>query len=138
MDIDECINLGYLKRIKPSQDLVEKELKEAKYDIDMAEGSYNNKDYKWSTIKAYYAIFHSARAVLFKLGFQEKRHFAISIVLEDLNKKGKLEIKYINYFNAALSSREDADYHYISSKERAHHNIELAKEFYNKMLELTK
>ena len=46
--------------------------------------------------------------------------------------------KYINYFNAALSSREDADYHYISSKERAHHNIELAKEFYNKMLELTK
>jgi len=138
MDINECISLGYLKKIKPALDLIEKEIKESEYDLNVAQKSFNDKDYKWAIVKAYYSIFHSSRSVLFKLGLQEKKHFAINIVLEDLNKKGKLESKYLSYFNAALSSREDADYHYIYSKERAEHIIGLAKEFYRRINELIK
>ena len=83
-------------------------------------------------------MFHTARAVLFKLGFREKKHFAISIVLEDLNKKGKLESKYLNDFNSALSSREDADYHYVYSEESAKHSLEIAEEFNERMKKLVK
>ena len=78
-------------------------------------------------------MFHSAKAVLLKLGYMEKRHFAVSVVLEDLNKKGKLESKYINYFKAAMSSREEADYHYNYSEDIAEHSIKIAEEFSDKM-----
>ena len=136
MDINECLEKGYLTKIKPAKDLVEKEFNEAKYDLDKADKAFNDEDYKWCIVKAYYCIFHSGRALLFKLGYREKRHFAIGVVLEKLNKEGKLEAKYVDYFNAAVSSREDADYHYVYSKEIAEHNLELGGDFLKKMKEL--
>lgn len=78
-------------------------------------------------------MFHSARAVLFKLGLKETRHFAIGVVLEDLSKKGKLEEKWVDYFNAAISSRENADYHYSYSESTAGHVLDIALEFIERM-----
>ena len=133
MDINECIEQGFLKKIKSDKDLIDKEVKESEYDFSKSKKAFEEEDYKWCIVKAYYSMFHSARAVLFKLGFREKRHFAISIVLEELNKKGKLESRYVNDFNSAVSSREDADYHYIYSKEKAKQSLEIAEEFNKKM-----
>ncbi len=136
MDVQDCLRKGFLMRIKPASDLVEKELKEAAYDFDKSEKAFSDEDLKWAIVKAYYCMFHAARAVLFKLGLREKKHFAIAVVLEDLNKRGKLEIRYVNDFNAALSSREDADYHYVYSKEAAEHNLEIASNFLIRMKKL--
>lgn len=138
MEIQECLEKRFLVKIEPAEDLIEKELKEAGYDLEKAKNAFEDEDYKWCIVKAYYTIFHASRAVLFKLGFREKRHFAIGVVLEDLNKKGKLEIKYINDFNAAVSSREDADYHYTYSEEIAKHNLEIANEFLERIERLLK
>src|SRR3989339_583970 len=101
MDINEAIEQRFLLRIEPDKKLVDKELKESDYDFDKAEKAFKEEDYKWSIVKGYYAMFHAARAVLFNLGFREKRHFVVGIVLEDLNKKGKLESRFVNDFNAA-------------------------------------
>ena len=136
MDINECLEKGYLIRTTKNDDLIKKELEEAEYDIDRARKSFDDEDFKWSIVMSYYTMFHSARALLFKLGFQEKRHFAISVVLEDLNKKGKIERKYINYFNAAISSREDADYHYTYSEKIADDNLRIAEDFKEKIKEM--
>lgn len=136
MDIEDCIEQGFLKQIKPAKDLIEKELNEAGYDFEKAEAAFEEEDFKWCIVKAYYAIFHASRAVLFKLGLRENRHFAIGIVLEDLNKNGKLEIRYINDFNALNSSREDADYHYTYSRDIAEHSLEIAGEFIERMKNL--
>ena len=133
MDIKECTEKGYLVRIEDTNNLIKKEFDEAEYDLEKSKKAFEDEDYKWCIVKAYYCIFHSARAVLFKLNLREKRHFAIGIVLEELNKNGKLESKYVNYFNAAVSSREDADYHYIYSRNIAEHTIEIAEEFIVKM-----
>lgn len=133
MDINECIDKGYLTKINPADDLIRKEFNEAEYDLGKARIALKSKDYKWCIVKSYYCIFHSASAVLFKLGLREKRHFAIGVVLEDLNKKGKLESKYVDYFSAAISSREGADYHYVYSQEIAEHNLEIAEEFIIRM-----
>lgn len=136
MDIRECIEKRFLSKTKPAPDLVRKELDESGYDYESAEKAFSGKDWKWAIVKSYYCMFHAARAVLFKLGLKETRHFAIGIVLEDLSKKGKLESKFVNYFNAAVSSREDADYHYAYSKETAEHTLEMAEEFLERMKEL--
>lgn len=136
MDIKTCLEQGFLKKIGIDNLLINKEIEESKYDLGKAEKAFDEKDFKWCIIKAYYSMFHAARAVLFKLGYMEKRHFAISVVLEDLNKKGKLESKYLNDFNAAISSREEADYHYTYSKEIAEHNLLIAKEFFSRLKNL--
>lgn len=133
MDITECLAKRFLIKTKPAKDLIEKEFSEAEYDLEKAEKTFDDEDYKWAIIKSYYCIFHAARAVLFKLGLREKKHFAIGVVLESLNKDGKLESKYVNEFNAAVSSREDADYHYAYSKEIAEYNLKIAHDFLEKM-----
>jgi len=139
MNIDTCLKEGYLIRIKSNQkDLIEKEIKEAEYDLEKAKESFEEEDFKWCIVKAYYAMFHISKALLFKLGYKEKRHFAIEIVLEELNKNGKLEIEYINNFKAALSAREDADYHYIYSKDNAEYILENAEEFIERISKLIK
>lgn len=136
MDINDCLRERHLIKIKPEKDLIQKELRESDYDFEKAKKAHSDKDYKWSIVKAYYSMFHSARAVLFKLGLKEKKHFALGIVLEDLNKKGKLEIRYVNDFSAAMSSREDADYRYFYSEESSEHSLKMAEEFNKRMKNL--
>src|SRR3989338_126651 len=100
MDIQECLREGFLRKVAADKKLVEKEMKEALYDFSKAEEALGSKDFKWAIVKSYYSMFHAARAVLFSLGYREKRHFAVQVVLEDLVKKGKLESIYLEYFSA--------------------------------------
>lgn len=138
MDINECLKKRFLVKITPKEDLVKKEIEECEYDFEKAKKAFDDDDFKWSIVMGYYTMFHAARALLFKLGFQEKRHFVISVVLEDLNKKGKIEKKYVNYFNAAISSREDADYNHTYSIRIAEDNLRMAEDFKEKIKELIK
>ncbi|MBI2653720.1 HEPN domain-containing protein [Candidatus Woesearchaeota archaeon] len=138
MDIGECLEKGFLKKVDSDETLIKKELAESNYDLERAEKAFEKKDFKWCIIQSYYSMFHSARAILFKIGYREKRHFVISVVLEDLNKKGMLESKFVNYFNAGLSSREEADYHYAYSEETAKHILDIAKEFSERLKILLK
>ncbi|MBD3248859.1 HEPN domain-containing protein [Candidatus Woesearchaeota archaeon] len=127
MNIKQAIEKRILEKIEPDEKLVTKEFSESDYDIESSERAFEDEDFKWCIVKCYYSMFHSARAVLFKLGFKERRHFAINVVLEDLNNKGKLETVYINDFRAAVSAREDADYHYSYSKESAQYLLDIRR-----------
>ncbi len=136
MDLKECVEKGYLIRVTNSQDLVEKEKKESDYDFSRAQKAFEEKDYKWAIIKGYYSMFHAVKSICFKLGYQEKKHFALLVLLEELSKEGKLESQYVSYFNVAIDSREGADYHYRHTEEIALHNLKLAESFNAKMKEL--
>ncbi len=138
MNIGKAIEEGILERIEVDEKLISKEFSESVYDFEKANKAFEEKDYKWCIVKYYYSMFHSARGILFKLGFKERKHFAIKIVLENLNIKGKLESIYVNDFKAAVSAREDADYHYSYSKESAEHIKDIAEEFNDKMNDLVK
>ena len=137
MNINDCLERGYLAETKPDKELSDKELNEAKYDLEKAEKAFKEEDYKWCIVKCYYGMFHAAKAVLFKLGYVEKRHIAILIVLEELNKKGKIESKFITNFKASMTAREDADYHYSYSKEIAEYELTIAEEFLEEMERLS-
>lgn len=138
MNIQECIDAGYLRRMGPDPRLVEKEMKEADYDLEKASHALEEKDFKWCIVKSYYSMFHAAKAVLFSLGLREKKHFAVQVVLEDLVKKGKLENLYLEYFSSAIEWREGADYRYVHSEETAIDIVENAKIFLTRMKELIK
>ncbi|MBR9691674.1 HEPN domain-containing protein [Candidatus Woesearchaeota archaeon] len=138
MNIRKAIEERFLEKIEMDNELISKEFDESAYDFEKAQKAFEEEDYKWSIVKSYYSVFHSAKAMLFALGLKERKHFAISIVLEDLNLRGKLESIYVNDFKAASSAREDADYHYSYSKKSALHILEIAEEFNDKMEKLVK
>ena len=136
MNLEEMTAQGIIQKTGPARDLAEKEFKEADYDIESARNAFEEKDYKWTIVKAYYSVFHSAKAIMFLLGYREKSHFAVGQFLDMLSKDGKLENRYANDFKAAMSARQGADYHYDYSKEKAGQIISLAEEFVDRMEEL--
>ena len=138
MNIEDCIKEGFLQKITPSREKQNKELSSADYDLKRAEFSSESEDYKWSIIQSYYAIFHSSRALLYKIGYREKRHFAVSIILEDLTKNGKINTKLVGDFHAAMSAREDADYRDVYSKETADYMLDVAEEFLKEIKNILK
>jgi len=137
MDVKDLVEKGYLEWIKADVKLINKEFEEAEYDLKKAKNALEENDFKWSIIKSYYSMFHAAKAVLFSLGFREKRHFAIGIILEKLSREGKLEFKYVNDYKGAMLAREDADYRYVHTKDTAEYLIEIAEAFLSKMKEIS-
>jgi len=138
MDIKECLEKRYLEKIKIDEKLVFKEIKEAESDLDKAKNDLEDNDFKWSIIKAYYSMFHAGKAVLFALGYKERKHVAVQIVLEDLSKQGKLESIYTQYLSSGEECREGADYRYTYSEEIANEMIENAEKFLKRIKELLK
>ncbi|MEW6329388.1 MAG: HEPN domain-containing protein [Candidatus Micrarchaeota archaeon] len=136
MDVKECIGKGLLQRVPPNRELSAKEWREAELDMAEAKALLKEKRLKRSTTTSYYAMFHAAKAVLFKLGFREKAHYAIAVVLEDLAKRGKLEMRFADDFRAAMHAREGADYHYSYSEETARSLVSIAGEFVTEMKKL--
>lgn len=133
MNVKQLIAQGHLSKEPYDKRLVDKELQEAAYDLEMAQKTLEDDDYKWTTVKAYYAAFHASRAVLFTLGLREKKHFAISVVLDDLQRKGLLEKRFVDDFAELLTDREQADYHYSYSETDAKRDIALAEGFIERM-----
>lgn len=133
MNVEDALEKGLIQRVSPDEKMVNKELKEAEYDLEKASKTLKEGDYKWSIIQSYYTMFHSARALLFSLGYREKTHTGILIVLEEQNNQGKMESSYLNDYSAAKNSRENADYHYSYSSKKAEYLLEAAREFKEEM-----
>jgi uncharacterized protein (UPF0332 family) len=136
MEIKDLVEIGMIKKIEPDKELVDKEFKEADYDIEKARIALEEKDYKWTIVKAYYSVFHAAKAILISRGYNEKAHIGIAEFLNILSKEGKLESRYVVDFKAAMSARQGADYQYDYSEEKAKAIISLAEEFIDRMEEL--
>lgn len=138
MNIEECLKEGFLKKSKPDKEEIKKETGESEKDMEDARESLKAEKYKWCIIQAYYSMFHAARAVLFSLGYKERRHFAIEVVLRELVKNKKLESYFVDDFKAAMFAREEADYSSAYSRERAEQILTSAEEFNNKMKKMVK
>jgi len=138
MDLDELVKANYIQKIQPAQDLAEKEFHEADYDLESAETALHEKDYKWAIVKSYYSVFHSAKGIMFLMGFREKTHFAVGEFLDILSKKGKLENRYVSDFKTCMGARQAADYNYDYSERTAKEIFEIADEFIERMKKLRK
>ncbi len=138
MNIEEAIEKEHLKKITPDRELMKKELEEAKYDLKKAKETLEKKDYKWSTIQSYYVMFHSAKSFLYSLGYRENTHLGIIIVLEEQSLEGELESRYVNDYKAAKNARENADYNYSYSSEKAKYLVKTAEEFKKRIEEIVK
>jgi len=94
--------------------LASKELKLADFDLVRSKLSFQQGDYKWSTIQAYYSMFHSARALLYTKSYREKSHQCLIEAIRAMYlEKGFLDYALIEAFQKATTLREEAEYYEI-------------------------
>ena len=83
-EFKQCLESKKIVSFLRGTKLVKKELSVARSDLSDAKEGYENKRYKWSTIQAYYAMFHAARALIYSQGYREKSHYCLAVALRAL------------------------------------------------------
>ncbi|RLF69457.1 MAG: hypothetical protein DRN57_00670 [Thermoplasmata archaeon] len=71
-EFERCLKERRLLKMESSDKMIEKELEGARYDLMRAEESMHNGDYKWSSVQAYYSLFHAAKALVSKGAIEKK------------------------------------------------------------------
>lgn len=89
-----------LKKTKPNKKLCDEFLEKAKNDLSTANLLLENKKYDWSIIVNYYAMYHSALALLALAGYKSRNHTCTRIALEEIfvnhNKKAIEMIEWLD------------------------------------------
>lgn len=70
--IDELEHKNRLKKGKYSDEMYQKEFGVGQRDLESAKRSFEDNNFKWAIIQAYYSIFHAARALLFKADIEKR------------------------------------------------------------------
>lgn len=152
-----------IRRIAPNPRLVKVHLNKAFHNIDFANFTLTNQDkinrrlkdetyFEWVIIISYYAIYHSATALLYKLGYKSSTHLATICVLckeclgktlekydiEKLSRLLELSEEEIREIGMAKERREKASYSGSISFEKhlAEMTIEDARKFVNKIADI--
>lgn len=127
---EECLKKKGLRVSADAKRLVKKEVEAAKNDLKEAEAGLKRKAFKWSTIQSYYAMFHTARALIYAKGYREKSHYCLRIALEELYvASGDLPMHIIDAFQVGKELRENADYESHFSETGARKLVKAAQEF---------
>ncbi|MBC8429580.1 MAG: HEPN domain-containing protein [Dehalococcoidia bacterium] len=110
-EFKQCLESKKIIQFARGKKLVEKELSIAQSDLSDAKAGFENQRSKWSTIQAYYAIFHTARALIYSRGYREKSHYCLAVALKALFVgEGLMEAQAVRDFLNAMNLREAADY----------------------------
>ncbi|MEA3432511.1 MAG: HEPN domain-containing protein [candidate division WOR-3 bacterium] len=132
-DFKQCLESNKIIAFSRGKELVGKELSIAQNDLSDAKAGFENQRYKWSTIQAYYAMFHAARALIYSRGYREKSHYCLAIALRALfADEGLVESQSVRDFFNAMNLREAADYEAKFSESRAKAVIDSAERFIEK------
>lgn len=107
MDVNECFSQGLLKKIKPSADMTRKSFHIADDTLLKAKDNFKLGHFDVTVVLCYTAMFHAARAVLFRDGVKERSHVRIVLYLK--NKYPDL-MAYANMLDAYRHSRHTTLY----------------------------
>jgi len=141
-DFKQCLENKKIIPFERGKELVKKELSISESDLLDAKAGFQEKRYKWSTIQAYYAMFHATRALVYSKGYREKSHYCLSVALRALFvEEGNLDAQAGRDFLNAMNLREAADYEAEFSEAGATAVITAAEKFIGKaksLLEIEK
>jgi uncharacterized protein (UPF0332 family) len=130
LEFQKCAADGKISAFSDGPSLVAKQLGIAASDLGEATGGLSRNRWKWSTIQAYYSMFHTARALLFAKGFREKHHRCLRIAVAHLyDAEGESFHRLIDDFRLAKQLRENADYAEDFSENSARKLVASAEQF---------
>lgn len=135
----DCLAKKRIFKFCPAKYLIDLEIKESESDLLSAREEYSKSGFKWATIKGYYAMYHSARALIYSCGYREKGHYCLYLAIKELFvKHGKLDPRIAEDLNISMVLREDADYRRKFSEEGAKATIESAERFFKSAKDILK
>jgi uncharacterized protein (UPF0332 family) len=93
-----------------------------------------------ATNSMYIAVFHAARAILFRDGIREKSHFCLEQYLLTYVQSGALELKWMTWYGSMRMRRDSNQYGFEppGSREEIEASIELAAGFIERIESLLK
>jgi uncharacterized protein (UPF0332 family) len=129
-ELDKCIERGSLKRFEEEgTDAVQIELRAAREDLSDAEFVFAHDMPKRTTITAYYAMFHAARAMVMARGYVEKSHYCLLVGFRAFYGQDGEGRELARGIEQARVLRENADYHAEFSRESAYAALDVARRF---------
>jgi uncharacterized protein (UPF0332 family) len=133
IDYEDCLKKGKIRSFSRGKGLVDKEIQTAFSDLETAQKTFNDNDYKWATIQLYYSMFHSARALLYFKNLREHSHFCLIAAIQTLYVQTKqIPITLLEALKKAKNLREDADYYNRWSQEGCRQLLTAAEDFFQK------
>lgn len=136
-EFKQCLENKKVVAFPGGKKLVNKEISVAQSDLSEAKAGYENGRYKWSTVQAYYAMFHAARALIYSKDYREKSHYCLAVALRALFvDEGRMDAQSIRNLLNAMHLRESADYDAEFSQLGAKAVIETAAKFIQKAIEI--
>jgi uncharacterized protein (UPF0332 family) len=136
MKLAECFERGLLKRTPPDMENARRSLELSKSNIEDAVANLSIQRYRVVAISSYTAMFHAARAILFRDGIKERSHECIPVYLKE--KYPELEA-LANTLDAYRRFRHDAIYglDFIMDEQEAKASLDSAKDFFEKIKYIT-
>ncbi len=133
-NVDECFKLRLLRKIQPDIKKSKRSLEIARARLKRAAEALHAAFFEFVVLEAYMAMFHAARALLYKDGVQEKSHYAISVYLKE-RYNSTVPTNIINLLNIHRIERHEAMYglDYKPEKEDALTAVADAKLFVQEM-----
>lgn len=138
-DYNECIKKGLLRKIPPSKGKAERSIEKAKGWLQESEKNIEAGAHNSAVLSSYLAMFHSARAILFKDGYREKSHACVARYLEGLYVKKKLlDKKWVELLDHYRELRHSDQYNlsFFTTETEAKKALESAKGFVEIMEDL--
>ncbi len=129
-NIEDCFKFRLLRKIKPDSEKSKKSLEVSEKRLEKARKALNLKIFDFVILESYRAMFHAARALLYKDGIQEKSHFAISVYLKE-KYSSKIPLPVINFLEIHRTERHEAMYglEYTPEKQDAELSLKDAEIF---------
>ena len=136
MDANYFFKERKLRKIPVDLEKSKKSLEIAKQKLEEAKKLFSADFYNNSVLSAYTSMFHSARALLYKDGIQEKSHYAVYVYIKE--KYSKIPKSLMNSFNNLREERQEVLYGFEEhvSKEDSENAILDAEEFLEKVREI--
>lgn len=133
----DCLDKRRIVRFQEAKQLVGAEIEDARNDLESAKEELLKEGFKWATIKGYYSLFHSARALLYSQGYRERGHYCLYLALKELFVKSKkIDSELVEGFRNSMVLREDADYGRNFSGQGAALTIKHAEKFLKETLRI--
>jgi uncharacterized protein (UPF0332 family) len=136
--VQTCFEEGALRHVEPSKGKAFNSLAFAGEWLNEAATNLASGSYRSALASAYLAMFHAARAILFRDGIREKSHYCVGAYLETYVDQGKLESQWVEVFDRLRSARHTDQYSFEArpTKEELEAKLNTAREFVSRMQKL--
>ena len=130
MNLEECFEKRLLRKIEPDYEKAKRSIEIAENKLKRAKDAFDEGFLDICLVYGYTSMFHSARALLYKDGVQEKSHVCIIIYLKE-KYSDKIPYYLIQSLDAFRKERHEALYglDFGISKKDASLAIKDAEEF---------